>query len=478
MRKLLWVAAMIALCSSRRTGADTIHPTDDTNINLTSPLQNNGASANLFVRNVGAGGVRHGLVRFEMDTLPSGALATKAILRLWVAEVANAGTVTVHVVSSTWDEDSAVGATAPSVGPAMATVSLGPEDVDNFVTIDVSAAVQAWLAGAPNHGVALIPSETDDVRVDFNSKENTSTAHHPELEVTLEGPAGPTGPAGPPGQPGPQGPSGAEGPIGPVGPEGPQGPQGPPGSVQGGGVGGQLPVWVDSTTLGNSIITQDANGNLGINTSTPTQFGSAPTHWLQFVSDRPELRLTGLSPFPSDFYILAATGSIDRRTGLGTADKSVLDFVTNGTSRMEIDPLTGFVGIGTYNPLGPTPPSNILTIRQGLGNVLADGYSVYSSARWKTNIRPLDGALETVGKLRGVSYESRATGKRDIGLLAEEVGLVVPEVVTFDEDGKGARSVDYSRLTALLVEALNEQQRQIRELRSDVSRLKIQSAPR
>jgi len=70
-------------------------------------------------------------------------------------------------------------------------------------------------------------------------------------------------------------------------------------------------------------------------------------------------------------------------------------------------------------------------------------------------------ALEKVAQLRGVSYDLKESGKHEIGVIAEEVGQVVPEVVSYEENGKDARGVDYSRLTALLIEAVKQQQRQI-----------------
>jgi hypothetical protein len=73
--------------------------------------------------------------------------------------------------------------------------------------------------------------------------------------------------------------------------------------------------------------------------------------------------------------------------------------------------------------------------------------------------------LSKVEQLRGVSYDLKASGKHEIGVIAEEVGGVVPEVVSFEENGKEARGVDYSRLTALLIEAVKQQQREILALR-------------
>ena len=117
----------------------------------------------------------------------------------------------------------------------------------------------------------------------------------------------------------------------------------------------------------------------------------------------------------------------------------------------------GKVGIGTSSP------SNILTLSPGGGPAIAAGWTTYSSRRWKTNIQTLPDALAKVEQLRGVSYDLKAGGKHEIGVIAEEVGQVVPEVVSYEENGKDARGVDYSRLTVLLIEAVKQQQGQLRK---------------
>ena len=123
------------------------------------------------------------------------------------------------------------------------------------------------------------------------------------------------------------------------------------------------------------------------------------------------------------------------------------------------------VGIGTATP------ANVFTIAQGAGAAVADGWSVYSSRRWKTNIHTLNGALGKVEQLRGVSYDLQANGRHEVGVIAEEVGAVVPEVVTWETDGKNAQSVDYSRLTALLIEATKEQQTLIERQQKQIAQL-------
>jgi hypothetical protein len=139
------------------------------------------------------------------------------------------------------------------------------------------------------------------------------------------------------------------------------------------------------------------------------------------------------------------------------------------------------VGIGTATP------SSVLTIAQGAGHPVSDGWETFSSRRWKTNIQTLHGALGKVEQMRGVSYDLKANGKHEVGVIAEEVGAVIPELVSYEENGKDARSVDYSRLTALLIEATKEQQiafckeqaelaKALRQIRQQQSLLRAQSS--
>ena len=120
----------------------------------------------------------------------------------------------------------------------------------------------------------------------------------------------------------------------------------------------------------------------------------------------------------------------------------------------------GNVGIGTSNP------TNILTLPNGSAtDPIADAWTTYSSRRWKTNIKTIAEPLQKIQRLRGVTYDWKSSGKRDIGLIAEEVGEVIPEVVAYEANGIDARSVDYPRLVALLIEAVKAQQQEIQQLR-------------
>ncbi len=130
--------------------------------------------------------------------------------------------------------------------------------------------------------------------------------------------------------------------------------------------------------------------------------------------------------------------------------------------------ISGNVGIGTTNP------STILSVVQSSAtDPIADAWTVYSSRRWKTNIEPLTGALDKVQALRGVSFDWKADGKHDIGMIAEEAGKIIPEVVVYEENGIDAISLDYARITAVLVEAVKELQEQIEGLKQKVAELDV-----
>lgn len=94
-----------------------------------------------------------------------------------------------------------------------------------------------------------------------------------------------------------------------------------------------------------------------------------------------------------------------------------------------------------------------------------------SSAAAKHDIDTLTDAVDTLLRLRGVSYRWDHTGERDIGFLAEEMADVLPEVVGFDEHGKPI-GIDYGRLTALIVEATKDQQRRLQLQAAEIETLK------
>ena len=120
--------------------------------------------------------------------------------------------------------------------------------------------------------------------------------------------------------------------------------------------------------------------------------------------------------------------------------------------------MTGRVGIGT------TEPNYSLDVR---GTVGCNTTPYHSDIKWKYDIRPLENPLDKIKQLRGVSFKWRDEEFKDmnfpdgdhIGVIAQEVEEVVPEVVHTDD--QGFKSVEYANLVPLLIESIKEQQRMI-----------------
>ena len=96
----------------------------------------------------------------------------------------------------------------------------------------------------------------------------------------------------------------------------------------------------------------------------------------------------------------------------------------------------------------------------------------YSDKRAKENIVTVDSAIEKVNKLRGVYYTPKEgeDKSRKVGVIAQEILEVLPEVVTHDKEND-RYGVDYGKITGLLIEAIKDQQKQIDKLTKFVDKL-------
>lgn len=180
--------------------------------------------------------------------------------------------------------------------------------------------------------------------------------------------------------------------------------------------------------------------------------------------------VTGSQDTALGYHTVFGTATVSNATAIGAnaqvnADNALILGCTAGVNTCTV---TTSVGIAT------SAPTHLLTLGQGAGAAIADGWTTYSSRRWKTNIQTLHGSLAKVEQLRGVSYDLQANGKHEVGVIAEEVGAVVPELVTWEKNGKDAQGVDYSRLTALLIEATKEQQSLIEQQQEQIDQLTSQ----
>jgi hypothetical protein len=145
-------------------------------------------------------------------------------------------------------------------------------------------------------------------------------------------------------------------------------------------------------------------------------------------------------------------------------------------SKVVISAADGSAKIG----IGTDTPSEALQV---VGNICATGtIGACSDSRFKTNVETISNALEMIAKLRGVNFDwkrsefpekSFAEG-RQIGFIAQEIKEVMPEVVSQGKDG--FYSVDYAKLTPLLVEAAKQQQKEVDDLKAQVKKLSEMTA--
>jgi hypothetical protein len=135
----------------------------------------------------------------------------------------------------------------------------------------------------------------------------------------------------------------------------------------------------------------------------------------------------------------------------GNSDYNVI-FRSNGNTTFP-----GSIGIGN------TSPSYKLHVT---GDIYAtSNITAYSDARAKENIITIEDALNKVINLRGVYYNKINESEKNIGVIAQEVLKVVPELVSYAKD-IDEYSVKYQNITALLIEAIKELKKQLDEVKS------------
>jgi hypothetical protein len=164
-----------------------ITPAGDSYTNIAAPTTNYGASKLLDVESS-----QTTYIQFDLSAIPSGYAGsniTKATLKLYVNAVPKAGSFNVDYVNGTWTESTITATLAPALGTTIqASVPLTTADKNQYILVDITAAVQAWLNGTANDGIALVGNSPVDAT--FDSKESTTTSHPPELDVVFAGGGG------------------------------------------------------------------------------------------------------------------------------------------------------------------------------------------------------------------------------------------------------------------------------------------------
>ena len=216
----------------------------------------------------------------------------------------------------------------------------------------------------------------------------------------------------------------------------------------------------------------DASGNVGVGTSEPDRklhlLGANPRILIEASSSNPEVNFEHSGDLESEIWALYKHGASDD-----------LRFLQNSADRLTIQSATGNVGVGATDPGQKLDVNGILRIRSwGLTpthdvQVNADGdlCKVSSSKRYKKNIRELESDPHKILELEPVSFEWKTTSEKSIGLIAEDVYELIPELVGYDSQGR-PDAVRYELLSLYVLEMVKQQQQAIKELESENRELK------
>ena len=197
---------------------------------------------------------------------------------------------------------------------------------------------------------------------------------------------------------------------------------------------------------GGKIILQ--GGNVGINTT-------SPNYKLDVNGD---INIPGTNKLvfnnePNSWFLQARTTASTANLGSGLKNL----FYNGGGTNEGI----AFSGVGTGAASMEVRNDGRVWVKENLivGGVITEN----SSIRYKDNIETVKDGLDIILSLRGVTYNKKQTGTKELGLIAEEVQSVLPDVVIKDAEGK-PDSVAYARIVAVLVEAVKELKQEINVL--------------
>ena len=201
----------------------------------------------------------------------------------------------------------------------------------------------------------------------------------------------------------------------------------------------------NNTAWTERMAIKSQTGNMGIGTITPDARLKVAGSRSNTISTSTSIAAIGGDDVNIRFGVLYGTPN------WGSWIQSIAD--SGSAQQLSLNPSGGNVGIGT------TAPGYALDVN---GDVRATSYLYASDRNLKTNIQTINSPLAKIVQLRGVTFNWKSNNKPSVGLIAQEVQQVFPELVT--ADNSGMLSVQYGNLVAPLVEAVKEQQEEIQSL--------------
>lgn len=198
------------------------------------------------------------------------------------------------------------------------------------------------------------------------------------------------------------------------------------------------------------------------------------------TSTIPDLSLTYQ---PRNTKLTAIAGSANNVTGFFKITDGVISIenVTGGgggggltlsndtTTNTVMYPMLSEVTTGTATD--GKVSSTKLYFNPSTGVLNSANFNTLSDRKMKVEISPIKYAIDRIKTLMGYTYRLKDTNRRSVGLIAQEVEDIFPELVDTNEEG--IKSLNYDGIVGLLVSGFNEQQILIEQLKETISNLKI-----
>jgi hypothetical protein len=241
--------------------------------------------------------------------------------------------------------------------------------------------------------------------------------------------------------------------------------------------GAALTLGVDATDLNTAskVVARDASGNFAAGTITAALTGNASTATtLQTARTIGGVSFNGAAdinlPGVNTAGTQATSGNAGSATILQTA-RTINGTSFDGSANITITAAATNVNTQLASLGVGTAASGTAGEIRATNNVTA----YYSDDRLKTKLGNIEGALDLVGRLNGFYYEANQTAvdlgyevKREVGVSAQEVEAIMPEIVAPAPIDAKYLTVRYERLAPLLIEAIKELKDKVESLEAQL----------
>lgn len=227
----------------------------------------------------------------------------------------------------------------------------------------------------------------------------------------------------------------------------------------------------NANILGTQISpTTITNGNIVDTTIQPQKLSTGSPQWttngkLTINNDTSisgSIISTGNLSLSGDIFTNQSEGIYTKDTTGTTRPLLLFDHINNITKLHNVGGVNSVVRITNQGG------NAALVEIDAVGNFIATGdVTAFSDERLKKNVKTIENALDKVNQLRGVEFERVDIDKKQIGVIAQEVEKIMPEVVSQGQDYK---SVSYGNLVGLLIEAVKDLTKEVETLKAQINK--------